>query len=71
MPCVGEVYIDHGRFELGMSKVALDETGIDAGVEEMGGVGRPQGMDGDAHCGDPGTSCGGAEGALDTGATHG
>ena len=42
-----------------------------AGCEQMGGVGMPQGLDGHAHCGDPGTLCGCAEGALDTSATHG
>ena len=54
-----------------MPQVALDETGIDAGFEQMGGVGMPEGMDGHARFGDPGPVFGCAEGALDTGATHG
>ena len=54
-----------------MAQVALDETGIHAGFEQMGGVGMPQGMDGHACFGDPGTVFGFTEGALDTGATHG
>src|SRR5215470_7589867 len=37
----------------------------------MRGVGMPQGMDGHACFGDPGTVFGFTEGALDTGATHG
>ena len=37
----------------------------------MGSVGMPQGMDGNAHFGDPSSVFGFAEGALDTGATHG
>ena len=41
MPFVGEVYIDHGGFEWCMPQVALDETGIHAGFEEMGGVRMP------------------------------
>src|SRR5262245_27724761 len=36
----------------------------------MGGVGMPQGMDGDTCFGEPGSLFGFAEGALDTGATH-
>ena len=54
-----------------MSSGALEETGMHAGCEQMGGVGMPQGLEGHAHGGDPGPVCGGAEGALDTGATHG
>ena len=70
MPFVGEVEGDHRGFELGVPQVALDEPGVHASFEQMGGVGMPQGMDGDAHCGDPGPVFGCAEGALDTGATH-
>src|SRR2546425_414543 len=44
-----------------MSQIALDETGIHAGFEQMGGVGMPQGMDGHACFGDPGTVFGGAK----------
>jgi hypothetical protein len=68
---VGEVEVDHGRFELGMPEVALDETGIHASFEQMGGVGMSQGMDSDAHFGDTGTLFGFTEGALDTAPTHG
>jgi hypothetical protein len=71
VPFVGEGSRDHGRFELGMAQVALDEPGIHAGFKEMGGVGMPQGRDGDAHFGDPSPVFGGAEGALDTAPTHG
>ena len=71
LPFVGEVEGEHGGFELGVAQVALDEPGVHAGFEQMGGVGMPEGMDGDAHFGDAGALFGGAEGALDTGATHG
>ena len=54
-----------------MSQVALDEPGGHASFKEMGSVGMPQGMDGNAHFGDPGPVFGLAEGALDTGAPHG
>ena len=62
--------VDHRGFELGVPQVALDEPGIHAGFEQMGSVGMPQGMDSDAHFGDPGPVFRCAEGALDTGATH-
>ena len=71
MPCVGEVYVNHGGFELGMSQGALDEPGIDTRFEQRGGVRMPQGRHGPAHCGHAGTVFGGTEGALDTGPTHG
>jgi hypothetical protein len=71
MPFVGEVSIDHGGCELGLSQVALDETRIDAGFTQMGGICMSEGMDGATCCGDAGSLSGGTEGTLDTGATHG
>ena len=70
LPFVGEVEVNHGRFELRVSQVTLDEPGMHASFEQMGGVGMPQGMDGDAPVGEAGPLFGSAEGALDTGATH-
>jgi hypothetical protein len=70
LPFVGEVEGEHGGFEWGMPQVTLDETGIHASCEQMGGVRMPQGMDGDAHFRDLGPVFGDAEGALDAGATH-
>ena len=54
-----------------MPQVALDKPRIHTGFEEMGGVGVPESMDSHAGFGDAGPLCGLAEGALDTGATHG
>jgi hypothetical protein len=71
LACVGEVYIDHGRCELGVPQGALDEPRLHASFEQMGGVGMPQGMDGDAHVADASPVFGGTAGPLDTGATHG
>ena len=45
--------------------------GLHAGFQQMGGVRMPQGMEGHAGFGDAGPLFGFAEGALDTGATHG
>ena len=53
-----------------MSQVTLDEPGIHAGFEEVGGVRMPEGMDGHAHFGHAGTVLSSTEGALDTGPTH-
>src|SRR5262249_14978666 len=55
----------------GVAQGALNEPRIHPGFEPMGGVGMPQGMDSDAGFGALGPVCGLAEGALDTGATHG
>src|SRR5881628_3342644 len=54
-----------------MPQVALDETRIDAGFKQMGGVRMSEGMDGDTCFDDTGSLSGGTEGPLDTGATHG
>ena len=43
---VREVKGDHRGFELGVPQVTLDEPGIDARFQQMGGVGMPQRMDG-------------------------
>lgn len=71
MPCMSEVQVEHRGFELGVSQIALDEAGIDAGFKQMGGVGMAERMDGDTCFGDASALFGGTEGPLDTGATHG
>ena len=53
-----------------MTQVAWEETGLDAGCEQMGGVGMPEGRDGDTGFGPAGTVLGFAEGPLDTAPTH-
>ena len=68
---LGEVKIEHGGFELGMAHVALDDAQVDAGFEEMGGVGMAQGMDGNAFFAHAGITLGTAKGALDTAFGHG
>jgi hypothetical protein len=71
MTFLGEVEIDHRGFESGVPQVLLDETGVDPGFEQRGGVRMSQGMDGHAGLGDPGPPFGFAEGTLNAGATHG
>ena len=41
---LGEVEIEHGGFESSMAHVALDDAQVDAGFQEMGGVGMAQGI---------------------------
>ena len=36
---LGQVEIEHGGFETGVTQVALDDAQVDAGFEEMGGIG--------------------------------
>jgi len=71
LPCVGEVSIDPGRVEVGGPQGTLEKPGMHTGFKAMGGVGMPQGMDGDAPGGAPGPGLGGAAGALDPAPTHG
>jgi hypothetical protein len=42
MPCVGEVEGEQGGCELGRPQGTLDETGMHASVEQLGGVGMPE-----------------------------
>lgn len=71
MPFLGEMQIDHGGFESRVSEVTLDETEVDAGFEQMGGVGMSEGMDGDAEFGNAGPLFRFAKGALDAVSAHG
>ena len=68
---LGQVKIEHGGFELGMAHVALDNARVDAGFEEMGGVGVAQGMDRNAFFENTGGPLGLAKGALDAALCHG
>ena len=71
MTCVGEVEVDHGRCEPGVSEGALDETEGDASFEQRGGVGRSESMESQGGCADTGALFGSTEGALDTVSAHG
>lgn len=71
MTFLGEVQVDHGGFEPGMSEVELDETEVDAGFEQMGSVSMSERMDSQAQFGDTGALFGFTEGPLDTVSAHG
>ena len=38
---MGQMQIDHSGLQLGMAQVLLDGAQIDAGLEQMGGIGMP------------------------------
>ncbi len=63
--------VDHSGFQLGMAHISLDNPQIDSGFKKMGGIGVPQGMNGDSFFMDSSSNLGTAEGALDTTFGHG
>lgn len=71
MTFLSQMQIDHGGFESGVAEVELDESEVNAGFEQMGGVRMPEGMDGQAGFGNPGTAFGFAEGPLNAVSAHG
>ena len=44
----GQVQVDHGGGERAVAEILLDAADIDAGLQQVGGVGVAQGVDGDA-----------------------
>ena len=60
---LGQVEIEHGGLESGVAEVALDDAQVDAGFEEMGGVGMAQGVDGHTLFGNRGGVFGVAKGS--------
>jgi hypothetical protein len=68
---LGQVEIEHGGFETGVAEVALDDPQVDAGFEEMGGVGMAQGVDRNAFFEHPSLPLGLAKGILDAALSHG
>lgn len=68
---LGQVEIEHGGFETGVTQVALDDAQVDAGFEEMSGIGMAQGVDRHALFEHPGLPLGLAKGALDAALGHG
>jgi hypothetical protein len=68
---LGQVEIEHGGFETSVAHIALDDVQIDAGFEQMGGVGMAQGVNRNTFFTEPGTPLGLAKGTLDTAFGHG
>ena len=46
----GEMEIDHGGVEAAVAEILLDAPDVDAGLQKMGGIAVPEGMNGDAFC---------------------
>jgi hypothetical protein len=68
---VGEVEVQHRRFELGVAHPALDQTGVDTSLQQMRRVAVAQRADGDSTFVDAGRGLGFAEGVLDRADGHG
>ena len=47
LPLVGKVEVNHGGFQAGVSEELLNAAQVDAGLQKMGGVGVPEGVDAD------------------------
>lgn len=63
---LGEVEVEHGGFQASMTHVLLNDAEVDAGFEEMGGIGVSKGVDGDILFSDTCFELGFAEGPLNT-----
>src|SRR3972149_8170244 len=68
---LGEVEIEHGGFQLGVTHVALDGAQVDSGFKEVGGVGMAQRVYGNSLFTDGGLKLGATEGSLDAAFGHG
>ena len=68
---LGQVKIEHGGFESSVAHVALDDAQIDAGFQQMGGVGMAQGVNRNSFFTDAGIELGLAKGTLDAAFGHG
>jgi hypothetical protein len=55
---LGEMEIDHGGFQVGMSHVSLDDSGVDTGFQKMGSVAMPESVHGHAPLGNTGRKLG-------------
>lgn len=65
-----EMEIDHGGLEGGMSHVPLDDSRVHTGLEKVGGIAVPEGVNRDAPFGDTGSGLGLPEGPLGTVESH-
>jgi hypothetical protein len=68
---LGQVKIEHGGFESSVAHVALDDTQVDTGFQEMSGVAMAQGVNRNSFFTDAGIELGLAEGTLDAAFGHG
>src|SRR4030042_283472 len=63
--------IDHGRFQLAMSHISLDDPQVNTGFKQMGGIRMPEGVNGDHFFVDSGSKHGSPKGPLDAAFGHG
>ena len=62
---LSEVKVEHGRLQIGMSHVALDEAGVYPFFKQMGGIAVPEGVNGDMAFFDTGSKPSATECTLD------
>ncbi len=62
--------VHHGGFQADMTEELLNGSQVDAGLQEMGGIGVSEGVNGDVLFRDAGQLFGSSEGALDTAFGH-
>ena len=63
--------IDHGGFQLAMAHVSLNDPQVDAGLEKMGGIGMPEGVNRDHFFADSSSKQGSSKSPLNAAFGHG
>lgn len=48
MPLGGEMEVDHGGIQTAMAEILLNAPDVDPGLQQMGGIRVPEGVDGNA-----------------------
>lgn len=67
---LGEMKIDHGGFKACMSHISLDDSGIDAGFQKVGGIAMAKAVNGYSPLGNAGGELGPSKGPLRTVKSH-
>lgn len=70
LPLLGEVQIDHGRFQIRVAHVPLDGPEVHPRFQQMGGIAVAQGVNRDRALVDAGRNHGLPEGSLHAGGSH-
>lgn len=71
LPLIGQMEVNHGGLQAGMAEELLNAAQVDSGLQEMGGVGVPEGVDANVLFCDTGQLFGSAKSAMDTAFGHG
>jgi len=68
---IGQMQINHGGFQAGMAEISLNDSEVDSGLEQVGGIGVSQGVNGDGFLFNACGKFGSSKGALDGFHGHG